>query len=296
MDLRKIQEREYRKGKRRTLTRSILVVVGALILTTVAVDATDNLNTFSRSIVGTVVSSIAPKDNSPCGNDMTFVSSPSGGFCIDIYEASLGNACPTQEPRSVEESQDDLNAPGCMPVSKKSMRPWTYVSQTQAIEACARAGKHLPSNEEWFLASLGTPDKTGGWGADDCNVSGNWIGSEPGNTGSAASCRSSVGAYDMIGNVWEWTFETVTKGTYHGAELPDDGYVESVSTDGIPIKTGQDPNDLFYRDRFWIDKSQITGVFRGGFWGSGSDAGRYAVHSAIPTSFTGEAVGFRCAK
>lgn len=296
MDLRKIQAREHRKQKRRIFIRSFIAVLGALILTTLAVDATDNLNTFSRSIIGTVVSSITPKSDSPCESDMAFVSSPRGGFCIDTYEASLGNGCPDQNPGSIEESQHDLDVRGCVPASKKDTQPWTYVSQTQAVEACARAGKHLPSNEEWFLASLGTPDKSSGWVPNDCNVASNWDGKGPGQTGTGELCKSSAGAYDMIGNVWEWTFETVRNGMLNGAELPDDGYVESVSTEGMPIETGPEPNNLFYRDRFWIDKSQVTGVFRGGFWGSGSDAGRYTVHSAIPTSFAGEAVGFRCAK
>jgi formylglycine-generating enzyme required for sulfatase activity len=289
MDLRQ------QKKKKKNRLRNFSVIVGAIIFTTLAVNATDNLGNLKNSILGSAISSVS-ESGGPCDEGMVPVSSPNGDFCIDEYEVSANESCLFKNPKTSGETQGNLIESGCFPESKPGKVPWTHISQTQAIEACAKAGKHLPSNSEWFMASLGTPDKERGWNSNDCNVSNNWNSTKPGNSGSGINCKSSWGAYDMIGNVWEWTFETVSEGNYKGIELPEGGFVDGVNEDGVPTKTSEEENSLYYLDRHWIDKEKNTAIFRGGFWGNGSDAGRYAFHSEIPTSFSGEAVGFRCAK
>jgi formylglycine-generating enzyme required for sulfatase activity len=62
----------------------------------------------------------------------------------------------------------------------------------------------LPTDKEWLQVALGTPDKETGWDSDDCQVENNWD-IQPGLAGTGKNCVSAAGAYDMIGNVWEWT-------------------------------------------------------------------------------------------
>ena len=100
--------------------------------------------------------------------------------------------------------------------------PVASLTWFQAQQMCANAGKALCTNEEWQSAVTGTPDPgTGATGAipyggnalDACNVNYN-VGrgnnatsgsGTPANTLAHVQCVSSFGAYDMIGNVWEWT-------------------------------------------------------------------------------------------
>jgi formylglycine-generating enzyme required for sulfatase activity len=275
--------------------RNFFVAFFAIILTTLAVNATDHISNFRGSLLGSAIDGVLP-EHALCEKGMVQVSSPKGDFCIDKYEASTGTGCQFKEPKNITETHENIVNGGCTPVSEPGRVPWTNISQNQAVEVCAKVGKHLASNEEWFLASLGTPDQSERWGVRDCNVSRNWISGEVGVGGSGERCVSSVGAFDMIGNVWEWTYETVDHGVYGNSKLPESGFVQAVSSEGIPTETNDDPNPLYYLDRFWVNASSTTGIFRGGYWGSLSDAGRYAVHSEIPPSFSGAAVGFRCAK
>ena len=70
-----------------------------------------------------------------------------------------------------------------------------------AAAACRNSAKRLPSNAEWQVAALGTPDP---WPQDDpsnqCNISTPSVSL----TGSRSKCISDVGAYDMVGNVIEF--------------------------------------------------------------------------------------------
>jgi hypothetical protein len=73
--------------------------------------------------------------------------------------------------------------------------------------------------------------------------------------------------------------------------------VTSADEKGIPTETNATSSDPNYNlDRFWVKKEGTTGMFRGGFWSSGSDAGLYTVHSEMAPSFVGNAIGFRCVR
>ncbi len=235
------------------------------------------------------------ENDGPCPPEMVFIDTEYGGFCIDKYENSVGEGCPYVNPKSKSESALNLAVPECEPVSQKGASPWNNITQSQAIEACAKAGKRLPSAKEWYLASLGTQDKQENWGSDDCHVAKNWA-NQPGLTGSAKNCHSSFGVFDMIGNVWEWVKEEVNNGEYKGEEMPDSGYVEAVDVDGMIIKTSSSPDDVFYSDFLWIKKKGLRAMARGGYWDNKEKAGKNAVYLVSPSSFSGIGVGFRCVK
>jgi formylglycine-generating enzyme required for sulfatase activity len=94
-------------------------------------------------------------------------------------------------------------------VSIPGVLPSTDITWFQAAAACRNSGKRLPTNQEWQMAALGTPDKGG---ADDglhrCNVS--FAGTTV-PTGSRAKCVSDTGVFDLIGNTEEWVADWVPK-------------------------------------------------------------------------------------
>jgi formylglycine-generating enzyme required for sulfatase activity len=94
-------------------------------------------------------------------------------------------------------------------VSVPGVTPSANVTWFQAQEACANAGKRLPTNAEWQIAATGTPDPGPDDGATDCNTSA--AGVSPVDTGSRAKCVSSRGAFDMVGNRFEWVADWVPR-------------------------------------------------------------------------------------
>lgn len=159
----------------------------------------------------------------------------SGALCVDKHEASVWSI-PGTNTNLVESVQQgtatlsDLTAggatqhgcrmapfnlrtyPATFPsdsdrdplyaVSVPGVLPSTCLTWAQARVACALSTKRLPTVEEWGQAAGDTPrtpkdDETTG-----CNVSGPPYG--PTETGARPACVSRAGAYDMVGNVWEW--------------------------------------------------------------------------------------------
>ncbi len=264
------------------------MIVGVIVVGTVIVKAVDNGPAGRVAGVNTI--------DGPCPGDMVFVSAPGGGFCVDIYEASAGPACPDNSPDGKSNTQENLDASACMPVSEPGKLPWRNLSQNQASLACAKAGKRLPTNKEWMLAALGTPDKAGSWDSEDCNVSSNWA-DQPGLTGSGDRCVSSAGAYDMIGNVWEWVDGTVYDGRMENIPLPENGFVTGVNGQGLPSDSNPDEGDpSYYYDYLWIKPGDTRAIARGGYWDNHSDAGQYAFYIVAPPSEAGKGIGFRCVK
>jgi len=265
----------------------------AVVLVTIGIDAADNYDNLSESIVGRIIFN---NSGGPCPSGMVFVPTETGGFCIDKYEASPADDCPYANPNSQRETRLNLDYKDCQPVSAPGRIPWRFISQNQAALACAKAGKRLPTNKEWLAAALGTPDPVNNWTADDCQVDDNWN-QQPGLTGSGANCISAAGAYDMVGNVWEWVEGTVAEGRFNNKSLPESGYILGIDEDGLPSQTTMgtgDPN--YYYDYFWLKETEVRGLARGGYWHNGADAGQYAIYAVAPPSFSGAGVGFRCVK
>ncbi len=274
------------------IIRYFLVAIVAIALVSIGIDAADNYDNLSESIVGRIVFGEA---EGPCEDGMVFVPSTKGGFCIDKYENSPNDKCPIKTTLNQADTRDNIDFNDCEPQSEAGFKPWRFISQTQAMIACAKAGKRLPNNEEWYQASLGTPDLDGDWQENSCQVNNNWA-EQPGMSGNAEKCVSSYGAYDMIGNVWEWVKGEIIDGKIDGQEMPDAGFVSSVSSDGIIVSTEEEKDSNFNEDYLWIKKSGVRGMARGGYWNNGSEAGIYAMYLVSPTSFAGNGIGFRCVK
>ncbi len=266
--------------------RDLAMIGLAFAATVIGIKASDNM--FHKP-------ADSGREDGRCPAEMAYIDTAIGGFCIDKYEAATGAECYFRSPANQAESRTDLEEQACVPVSEKGRIPWTNLSQSQAILACSKAGKRLPTSEEWFAAALGTPDQAGEWSADDCHVNFNWE-RQPGGTGSGKNCLSSKGAYDMIGNVWEWVNETVTDGHLKERELPEQGYVASADENGVANETAETPDANYYNDYLWVKKQGTRGVARGGYWDNQDKAGQYSMYLVSLPSFAGVGVGFRCVK
>jgi formylglycine-generating enzyme required for sulfatase activity len=158
-------------------------------------------------------------------------------------------------------------------VSLPSVTPSAFITWFQAQEACANAGKRLPTNAEWQVGANGTPDPGPDNGTTDCNSATGSVSL----TGARSACVSARGAFDMVGNEDEWVADWVP----HSTECPgwasfsnDDMCLAGAST------TARGPGSLLRGGSFII---------------SGAGAGPLAVDATGEPSFSGNGIGFRCA-
>jgi sulfatase modifying factor 1 len=162
-------------------------------------------------------------------------------FCIDRYEAALVLAT-DGSPWS------PYFNPGTTAVRAVSIAgaiPQAYVSSVQAAAACAAAGKRLCTDAEWLRACRGAPSTTYPYGdtrqpgvcndARATNPVVEYFGSSDPSvfamgghpcidqlpsslapTGGRAGCVTTDGAFDMMGNLNEWTADPA--GTFRGGD------------------------------------------------------------------------------
>ena len=254
-----------------------------------------------------------------------------GGFCIDKYEASNGGGSYYVDMNGDGDILDTAvdvygdgtvfneTTPTAKAVSEYNANPWISINQVNAKAACMAAGKHLATNYEALLAAKGTPDphtSVPATGTESCQIwnTGAWpdysgkkpdgaewstspAGTNSIKTGTAALCVSDAGAYDLIGNVWEWTDNVINGGLHPvtGAALPAQNYITGLDVYGIPSSTGSATTDYNY-DHFWINVDGYRGFIRGGAWYHGSNAGLFALSLSGAPSSAHSHIGFRCAR
>lgn len=205
-------------------------------------------------------------------------------FCVDRYEAHVVeiDAAGNERPHSPYEPVTGLvvrakSAPGVVPQG--------YISQLQAQEACANAGKRLCTEREFSSACRGDdPTSTYPYGGTErrkgvCNegkgsAMPRFFGRDPkrwtlanfndprlnqwpgglAKTGEYAGCVSPYGVYDCVGNLHEW-----------GADPPDE---------------------------------RRRGRFRGGFYGDAEHNGQGCAYvtKAHGVGYHDYSTGFRCCK
>ena len=169
------------------------------------------------------------------------------GFCVDRYEGSLVEL----DSGGLERPWSPYWNPAGHRVRAKSVAgavPQGYIRQTEAAAACAEAGKRLCTDAEWLRACQGPQGLSYPYGATRqagvCNdaraqhpaieyfgTNDSWIWSELGNpclnqladglarTGDHPGCATAEGAFDMMGNLHEWTADPA--GTFRGGYYVD---------------------------------------------------------------------------
>ena len=172
----------------------------------------------------------------------------SDDFCIDRYEASLVEL---DGMGGVVGSWSPYHTPGTTSVRAVSLEhaiPQGYISGTQAAAACTAAGKQLCTDAQWLRACQGAAGTTFPYGdtlvQGTCNdarakhpvieyfgTAAEWIWSELGHpcisqlpeslaiTGQHEQCVTQDGAFDMVGNLHEWTSDPA--GTFRGGFYVD---------------------------------------------------------------------------
>jgi hypothetical protein len=215
----------------------------------------------------------------------------SGPICIDKYESSVWettNAAVIRKIKAGTVTLGELQAAGAIQrgaanddygtcpitgngcvnayaVSIPGVTPSRFLTWFQATAAARNAGKRLPTNAEWQATALGTPD-----GAP-CNVSSGAVGL----TGTAG-CVSDVGAFDMVGGLYEWVADWVP-----------------LSTTCVPVLFGT--ND----DNCLAGASETAGpgaLIRGGAFNAGAGTGVFAVSGVNTPSSANGFIGFRAAR
>jgi hypothetical protein len=171
-----------------------------------------------------------------CPSEMTLV----GETCIDKWEAAIVEV----RDDGTEIAWSPYHSPHGHKTrahSRPNVTPQAYISMTEAKRACEGASKRLCKASEWKTACKGPNKTTWPYGPTHVELacvdthrtapltklySGpamfenrnmidprlNQMANTVAKTGEAQSCTNAWGAYDMVGNVNEWTDD----GTLHG--------------------------------------------------------------------------------
>jgi len=228
-----------------------------------------------------------------------------GPLCVDKYEATIWSQPPTDDgkPRGIQfgRTGDDypcsFNGSDCSganpiyAVSLPGRRPSAFMTWFQAQQACLNVGKRLPTNAEWQGAAAGTPtDYEPGPddGVHDCNTS---TAGRAVATGSRNRCVSSFGAYDMVGNMFEWTADWI-----QGSSTPWAPSVGTAGPDfGDDFMRGTNPAfEAGYGTNFPSALVRGGSFNAGKFSPNGSGAGTFALNARFSPDTAGEDGGFRC--
>jgi len=207
-------------------------------------------------------------------------------FYVDKYEVtnSLYRVCVDGGICTKPHNRSSNNRPQYYGNSEFDNYPVIYVDWYQAKAYCEWRGARLPSEAEWEKSARGTDGRYYSW-ADNVHGQANttgvtvWTGDTT-KVGSYPSGKSPYGAYDMIGNVWEWVNDWYKNDYY--------------STLGDTAVNPQGPSQ---GDSKVLRGSSWTPCWPAGGGGcmEGGNVSTFNRHRDYPSRFYYD-VGFRCAK
>lgn len=154
-------------------------------------------------------------------------------------------------------------------------RPVEVINWFEARDYCEARSARLPTEAEWEYAARGPDSLIYTWGDEwdeDMLIWGREDAQGTAHAGSVEAGASWVGAYDLLGNVWEWTSTIYDSERYPYPHDPADGRDTLLDTDDVR-------------------------VIRGGAWSSVTVAGfrtAYRVGSRPQSRYY--SLGFRCVR
>jgi len=286
------------------------------------------------------------------GNHLYGTMNERGGFCVSKYEMKMdangdgkGNLvadypdCNTGSLTYNTYSYELCPTPGTL-VSTPEGSPIARISQTEAIAACAAVGGHLITNDEWMTIARNIEQVPSNWSTGvvgegylprgNSSSSGAMEGFDElsGTTKRTLTLTNGEVIWDLAGNVWQWTSDTIQrKDQPDGFNNADDsnfttgfdyfdyskggGEAQYISSDNLG-NTTLEYKDLFlltsnnynaadngvgriytYSD-FGDTSTTVYSFLRGGGWGSGTNAGVLGLRLNFTPGGRGSVVGLRC--
>jgi formylglycine-generating enzyme required for sulfatase activity/Tfp pilus assembly protein PilE len=217
---------------------------------------------------------------------------------------------------------------GTLPVSTGTTGayPWVNISQTTSSSTCALLGSgfHLFTNNEYQTIAWNLENNPVNWsggtvgsgymsrGNSDSGAAQD--GSSPYGTGYTdfthlRTQQLSTGAtiWDMAGNVWEWTNDTITGANQPSTVTPGFAWRQftAITTWGTMTQQTAGPANNTWNSSQNIGQiysdgtasnSTVYGFLRGGLWFVGSYAGVETLVLSNAPGNTSSYVGFRCAR
>ena len=186
-------------------------------------------------------------------------------FFIDAYEVTCGDYEKFVKEKSHPPPQ---GWKGSACPAGAARKPITGVTWGDAGAYCYARAKRLPTEQEWEFAARGTDGRRYPWGNEWRAGLANADGASNGmvDVGRYPDGKSPFGAFDMVGNAWEWTASDIVP--YPGGRLPRD------------LPTGQ--LKVIRSGSYESSKEHATTTYRSGWPARGAR--------------TYSQTGFRCAK
>jgi formylglycine-generating enzyme required for sulfatase activity len=223
-------------------------------------------------------------------------------------------------------------------VSVASGYPIANISQTDSATYCSAVSlngnaAHLQNNNEWMTMARDAEAQAGNWtggsvgsglmfrgqtdiapataldaSTDDTNGyygTGNSSSSSPEQKRTLTLSNGSV-IWDLPGNVWEWTNNTIQGKDEPSSASPGFAWREftALTTYGTLTYDQVRPLNTAYNSSYSVGQiysdgtssnTTIYAFYRGGNWSYGSDAGAFAAALNLTPTNSGNHIGFRCA-
>ncbi|HMN11527.1 MAG TPA: hypothetical protein PKD55_04300 [Bellilinea sp.] len=263
-------------------------------------------------------------------------------FCVMKYEAKVDDdgdglgdtTCQegTYQTRPNNQAGCDVGAGGRTLVSSAQGYPLARINQTTSAAACEALGTgyHLITNNEWMTIARNIEKRASNWSTGAVGSGHLYRGHTDNNPANALEAGSDSDGYtgtgntspseqrrthtlsngeviwDLSGNVWEWTNNTITEtnqpdsaaSSWAWSQFSDLTSYGTLSYDQLapsnPAWTSSQSVGRIYHCSN-CSSTTLRGSRRGGGWNNSSDAGVFTLYLNYSPSGTNSLLGLRCA-